>query len=128
MNSVDPNVNAILTNLSNLLKVFGGLLAANGFASSGLYFWSQLIAGAILVIGPAIWDTWNAIQNLRKAKAVGVAAGINLVHSGSAVSQDGESITSVGAPDAVPPKPVTLASADEIVKNFAPDPSTIAKK
>lgn len=124
-----PQMKGVLSAISNLCKVFGVVLAANGLASSGLYFWAQVIGGSIMVIGPAIWDVYEAISNAiasKRAQAVGVAAGINLTVSGAALAADGKTVVSAND-GSTPPKPVTMETAEQIVKDFGPAPSTIAK-
>jgi hypothetical protein len=95
-------------------------LKARGFSDPNT---QALIAGAAFSILAGIAATaygW-VLAKVNQAKAV--QAGVNLSVSGQAVTTDGEKITSLGSPDASPPKPVTTASAAEIVKQFAtPNP------
>lgn len=126
MATIDPKLNALLTSVSNLIKLGGAALAAKGLISPGIASDIEIWSGLVLVVGPLVWDVWNAVQGLRKAKAVGVQAGINLTASGQAVDSEGNAISRY-APDATPPKPVTLESAAEIVKTYGPAPADIGK-
>lgn len=118
---MNPNLNAFLTSVRALLLVLGGLLAEHGLEHSTYYSWIMIGAGSIMIVGPAVWGVWSSFSNWRKASAVGVAAGINMTIQGKAVTEGGEVISKFSA-DAqdTPPKPVTVASAAEIVANFAP--------
>lgn len=131
MNSTDPKVQSLLTSLSNLLKLIGTLVAGYGAVypmASHIATYFTITSGAILVIGPAIWDVYQTIQSIRLSKAVGVEAGIKMTVQGKAVTDEGHVISQFSAmSDATPPKPVTLETADKIVKDFGPAPSTIAK-
>ena len=123
---MNPNLNAFLTSVRALLLVIGGLLAEHGLEHSSYYSWVMIGAGSILVIGPAVWGVWSSIYNWHKAAAVGVAAGVNMTVAGKALAEDGSIISAFsGDNNATPPKPVTVATATEIVKDFAPPPSTI---
>ncbi len=97
-----------------------------GGACAGYGLFSQnavvLIASLAPTAAAALWSVWAAVQKVRQkkvAEAVGVQAGINLVTSGQALTIAGALLT-VANPDMTPPRPVTLQSAAEIVKNFAP--------
>lgn len=126
MATTNPSLNALLVSISNLLKLGGVALASKGLISPGIASDLEIWSGVILVVGPLVWDVWNAIQGLRKGKAVGVQAGINLTASGQAVDSQGAPISRFAA-DATPPKPVTLESAAEIVKTYGPAPADIGK-
>lgn len=110
---------ALFTSISTLCKVLGTLLAAQGLASSGAYFWLELVGGSVMVVGPAIYDVVAHALALYKAQAVGVQAGINLTVSGRALAADGKTVVAEND-GATPPKQVTLATAAEIVKDFPP--------
>lgn len=115
---MNPQLNAVLSSIRSLLMVLGTVLAAHGLAASGLYFWVQLAAGSVMVVGPAIWGVYTSIENYRRARATGVQAGINLVTSGKAITEDGSVVSKLDG--TTPPKAVTLATADQIIKDFAP--------
>jgi hypothetical protein len=122
---IDPNdqtMAPVFTALRVLLVTIGGVLAGEGLANTGAYKWIMIAAGAVGVVGPAAWGLYVAITNAaraRQAQAKAVQSGINLVVAGQALTNEGELIQ-VANPDTTPPKPVTLRTASEIVKNFAP--------
>lgn len=116
---MNPNLNAFLTQLKLFLVLIGGLMAEQGLDHTTAYKWVMLVAGSCVALGSSAWALWASFANWRKAAAVGVQAGINLTTSGQAVDHDGKVISSF-APGATPPMPVTVASAAEIIKNFAP--------
>lgn len=115
----DPNVTKLLIAVSGLCKILGLLLVAHGLGDSKVYFWVQTVGGSVMIVGPAIWDVWMSIAGFAKARAVGVQAGINLTASGKAVADDGTVISSFSG-EGTPPKPVTIATAAQIVKDFGP--------
>lgn len=119
MNSTDPRIASALTALSNLIKIAGIALGSAGLITPGLNAKFEIYAGLVMVIGPALWDVWASFSGLRQGKAEGVQAGINLTVSGRTVDSEGNPISAF-ASDASPPKPVTLASAAQIVKTFGP--------
>lgn len=124
---MNPNLNAFLTQLKLFLVLIGGIMAEQGLEQTTVYHYIMLIAGSILVVGNAAWALWASYSNWRNASAVGVAAGINMTVQGKAITQDGTVISKFGAEsETTPPKPVTVATAAEIVANFAPS-TTIAK-
>lgn len=123
---MNPNLNALLSSLRALLITIGGVMAAKGLENTGAYFWVMTAAGSTMVVGPAIWGVWSAFSNWRKASAVGVQAGVNMTVAGKALATDG--VTVVTSNDgSTPPLQVTLATAAQIVKDFAPPTSSIAK-
>lgn len=118
---MDPKVTAMFSSLRNLLMVASGILATLGLTASPAYKWIMIAAGAVGVVGPAIWDFAATIKALLTAQAVGAAAGIKMTAQGKALAEDGTVISKFSADmDATPPKPVTVATASEIVKNFGP--------
>lgn len=123
---MNPNFNAFLTQLKLFLIVIGTLLAEQGLDHTTAYKWIMLASGSVIVIGNAGWALWSSYSNWRKAAAVGAQATLNMMASGKAVDQEGNFISKF-SPDAVPPKPITVASATEIVKNFAPPAGSITK-
>lgn len=119
---MDPKVTAMFSSLRNLLMVASGILATLGLTASPAYKWIMISAGAVGVVGPAIWDFAATIKALLSAQAVGAAAGIKMTTQGKALASDGETVItrfSAGL-DATPPKPVTLQTAQQIVKDFGP--------
>lgn len=123
---MNPNLNALLTAVRTLLLVVGGIMAKEGFEHSTIYSVVMILSGSIMVLGPAVWGVWSSFSNWRKASAVGVAAGINMTIRGKALAEDGTTVVSA-FDGATPPKPVTIATAAEIVKDFAPPTASIAK-
>jgi hypothetical protein len=117
---MNPNLNAFLSSVRALLLVIGGLLAEHGLEHSTAYSYIMIAAGSILVVGPAIWGVWSAFDNWHKAAAIGTQSGINLVLSGKALAADGKTLISQLGPNSTPVKPVTVETATEIVKDFAP--------
>lgn len=125
---MNPNLNAFLAQVRVFLLLIGGFMVEQGFDHTTAYKWIMVAAGSIVVLGNAVWALWSSYANWRKASAVGVAAGINMTVQGKAVTESGEVISKFSAEASdTPPKPVTVASAAEIVANFAPPPATIAK-
>lgn len=116
---MNPNLNAFLSSLRALLLVIGGLLAEHGLEHTTYYSDVMIAAGAVMVVGPAIWGVWSALVNWHKAAAIGSQATLNMVAAGKAIAADGTTLTAVGT-GTTPPKAVTIATAAEIVKDFAP--------
>jgi hypothetical protein len=85
--------------------------------------WLTATLISVLVgVATFVWG-WFLTQ-INQAKAV--QAGVNLTTSGNALAADGSVITKFQADSgSTPPKPVTVASAQQIVKDFAP--ATIPK-
>lgn len=119
MNATDPNVQAVLSQIRAVLVFAGGIMASLGYANTSAYHLIMIASGAVVAGGSAIWGLYTALVTLRKARAVGVQAGINLATSGQAIDSQGN-IISKFAPGATPPKQVTLQTSDQIVKDFAP--------
>jgi len=117
---MNPNLNAFLTQLKLFLVLVGGLMAEQGYDHTTAYKWVMLASGSCIALGSSAWALWASFANWRKAAAVGVAAGINLTVAGKAVTDDGKVISQFATPDATPPKPVTVETAAQIVKDFAP--------
>ena len=117
---MNPALNAFLSNVRILLVILGGLMVELGIDHLPEYKWIMIAAGSITVLGNAVWAAWSSFMNWRKAAAVGVAAGINLTVQGKALAADGVSVVSAND-GSTPPLPVTIATAAEIVKEFAPD-------
>lgn len=124
---MNPNLNAFLAQLRIVLIVFGSILAEQGLDHSAIYKWVMFGAGSVVVLGNALWALWASFSNWRKASAIGVAAGINMTAQGKAVTDDGQPISAFSSEAVTPPKAVTIASAAEIVANFAPPSASIAK-
>lgn len=124
---MNPNLNAFLTSVRALLMVIGTLMAEQGLDHTSAYKYIMLVAGSLMVVGPAVWGVWSSFSNWRKASAVGVAAGINMTVAGKAVDHEGNAISAFSQAAETPPKAVTVASAADIVKEFAPPTASIAQ-
>jgi hypothetical protein len=115
----DTSMDPVWSALRAAVIAIGGGLVSYGLASKS----TVTIAAALTpTVAAALWGlyvAWTRAHQKKLAQAVGVQAGINLVVAGKALTDSGSLLT-VNAPDATPPKPVTLASAEQIVKNFAP--------
>ena len=74
MNSTDPNINGILSSVRILLITIGGVMAGDGLQNTTAYHWVMIIAGSIMVVGPAAWGVYSSFVNFRRARAVGVHA------------------------------------------------------
>lgn len=125
---VDPN-DATLSPLWTALRIFllavgVEMLNIGVSTTSPVYHWTIIAAGAVTTIGPAVWGVWVAITHAARAireRAKNVQAGVNLVTSGNAVSVDGHVLEVVNPAGAsTVPRQVTLASAAEIARKFAP--------
>lgn len=125
---MNPNLNAFLSQLRVVLIILGSLLAEQGMDHTIVYKYLLVASGSVVVLGNALWALWASYSNWRKASAVGVQAGINLTASGQALSEAGEVISQFSSAAATPPKPVTVATAAEIVANFGPNPGEISSK
>lgn len=65
---MDPSLQPILSAVRSLLIVAGTFLAAHGYAHGGEDL--QLAAGAIMVVGPALWGVYSAISHYRTTHAL----------------------------------------------------------
>lgn len=115
----ESQLNGTLSALRTALLLVGAFLAKNGFEQSGLYANVELVASGILIIGPGVWGVYAAIMGILKAHAVGVQAGIDLTVSGKALAADGVTLVTANN-GTTPPLPVTVATAQQIVKDFPP--------
>lgn len=123
----EGNINAVFSSVRTLLTILGTVLAGHGFSETGLYYWVELSSATIMIVGPAGWGVYSAISTFlkkRQAVAVGVQAGINLTLSNKALDIHGSVIPVEASP---PAKPVTIAAAQEIVKQFGTGDGTQAK-
>ena len=124
---MNPKVLAVFVAGRGLCIAIGAAMLALNFGDTHAYTIVMQIAGSIMIVGPIIWGIVEKLVVFGKALAVAVQAGINLTLSGQTVDTEGHPISKFTA-DATPPKQVTVASAAEIVKDFAPPPSAIEKK
>src|ERR1700744_3946084 len=110
-------INAMFSSIRSFLIIVGTILAGYGFTNKNpLYFWIEVIAGTITVIGPAAWGVYVSICHVletRKKVTQAVNAGLNLAASGQMMTVQ----TTEGA---VVPVPANTETAAEIVKTFAP--------
>lgn len=116
---MNPNLNAFLASVRSFLLILGGLMVEQGLDHTTIYKYLLLAAGSVVVVGNGAWAVWSSYSNWRKASAVGVAAGVNMAVQGKAVADDGTVISKFNG-EGTPPKPVTVATAAQIVKDFAP--------
>lgn len=122
----DPRILAFLSGVRSVLLGFGVLMAVLHFDHTEAYKWIIVISGSVVAVGSAAWGVFTQLVTLRKLAAAAVQAGINLAVSGQAVTADGKVISQFsGQSDATPPRPVTVATATEIMKDFAPPSSAI---
>lgn len=119
-NSSDPKVQALFTQLRMLFIAIGAVIAYAGYDASPAYKWVMMAGGAVLIIGPAIWDFIATVNALLHTQAVGVASGLNLAVSGKAVDREGNVISQFSPNAETPPRAPTIESAQEIVKAFSP--------
>lgn len=110
----------IIRVLASAAAAIAGIIAtwlnAHGFHDPNL---KLMLSGLLLSLlcggGSLIWGF--VLAKINQAKAV--QAGVNLVASGNALAADGQTV--VAANDgSTPPKPVTVQTATQIVKDFAP--------
>lgn len=122
MKSTDPRVVAWISQLRSLLMVAGTVMATLGLTASPAYQWIMIGGGIVTAVVPAVWDFIALTAALFHVQAVGVASGVAMTTQGKALASDGETvITKFGAgPEATPPKPITVETATQIVKDFAP--------
>jgi hypothetical protein len=124
MNQDSASMNGVWSSLRALLIAIGGALVTGGVITntSKAYTLIMFASGAVLVVGPAAWGVYTAVVRAidgRKKVAQAVQAGINLTVSGQALAADGKTVVSMND-GSTPPLPVTLATAAQIVKDFAP--------
>ena len=123
---MNPNVLAFFAALRSVLIAVGAVMTYLNLGHTEVYGVIMQAAGCIMVLGPLCWAVFDKLVTLRKTFAAAVQAGIDLVLSGNAVDHEGKPISSLN-PDATPSKPVTVASAAEIIKEYAPPPADIKK-
>ena len=125
----DETMAPVWTAIRIFLLSVGAAMLDHGFtAKSNAYTGVIIAAGLVTTLGPAAWGVYAAVTNARRAKqekAKAVQAGLNLAASGQMLDSEGKPITAFNAGEGTPPLPVTLQSASEIVKKFAP--ATAAK-
>ena len=125
-------MNAPLTQAQFMVTLRYVIFAGGMWLSGHKYISADSVntmVSAGMIIGPLAWayiDKWLKSHQAAAQNAAAVQAGINLVMSKSAVTKDGNAITSLDAGD-TPPKPVTVQSSKEIIKVFAPDSASVAK-
>lgn len=117
---VKPEVVAFLASVRIFCTVLGTLMAKEGWDHNGFYHAIMFTAGSVMALGCGAYGVYATFRNMWRALAVGTQAGINLAVSGKAVDSHGNVIEKFTDPDSTPPKPVTVETAKEIVKDFAP--------
>lgn len=126
MNSSLTQANFI-TSLRYIISVGTAWAAGKGYITQDAV--NAILAG-VLIVGPALWGMLDnyLMKHQRVAReAAAVQAGIELVTQGKALAADGTTIVVAHDPGSTPPKPVTVQTAQEIIKDFAPDPKAVAK-
>lgn len=123
---MNPNILAVAAALRGVLIAAGALLVGLNLGSTHTYALVMQASGAVMVVIPLAWSLFTYLVTLKQAIAAAVQAGINLTLSGKAVDHAGNPISKF-APDASPPKDVTVTSAAQIVKDYAPPQAEIAK-
>lgn len=116
---MNPNIIAVFAAARGVLIAVGAIMLYLNLGDTHIYAMVMQASGAIMVAGPMAWAIFEKLVTLKEAIAVAVQAGINLSTSGQAVDHDGKTISKFAA-DATPPKPVTIETAAQIVKDFAP--------
>lgn len=105
-------VNSFFSSVRSFLIVMGTILAGYGFTSkSPIYFWTEAIAGSIMVVGPAAYSMYVAamrVINDRKKTTIAVNATMALAASGNMI------VDRTGTP-----VKATEESAAQIVKDYA---------
>jgi len=124
---MNPKILAVFVAARGVCIAVGAGMMALNYGDTHAYSVVMQVAGSIMVVGPILWGIFEKLVVFGRALAVAVQAGINLTLSGRTVDDAGHPISQF-SPGATPPKQVTVASAAEIVKDFAPPPSTIEKK
>jgi hypothetical protein len=114
-NGTDGSMDAVFSSTRSLLIAIGALMAAHGATNTGLYEVIQIAAGGIMVVGPAAWGVWNAIQKARTKKEAVSEAVTTAVNAGLNLAAAGKMLTN---PDGTP-VPATADSAKAIVQNFS---------
>lgn len=119
---MDPKVSQLIMNGSNLCKAIGAVMLMYGLNKTyaSFYFWLGVVGGGFTIVVPVILDSIMIVREIVRGQAVGVQAGINLVLAGEAKTTTGNKITEIGLIGAPPPLPVTLQSAQQIVKDCGP--------
>lgn len=117
MNPTSITQDQFLTSLRYLIVWAGAYATGRGYISSETL---GNIVTISAVLGPLAWGlyvNWQKSQQTKIATAAGVQAGINLTVASSALDVNNNPIRVGGG---FPAKPVTLATAPDIVKNFGP--------
>jgi hypothetical protein len=114
-------MNGVWSAVRGILIALGGALATGGVITqtSPVYFWIMFASGAVMIIGPAGYNLYTAINRAwvaAEAKKQTVNATLNLVASGDMEAISGAKVL---LPEGVVLKPATVASAAEIVKNYS---------
>jgi hypothetical protein len=124
---MNPKILAVFVAARGVLIAVGAAMIALNLGDTHFYSIVMQVAGSIMVVGPIVWGIVEKFVVFAKALAVAVQAGMNITLSGKTVDQAGHPISAY-SPDATPPKQVTVASAAEIIKDFAPSAASIETK
>ena len=90
---------------------------------------ATMILGVALILGPPMWaflDNYLKQHQSIAREAAAVQAGIELVANDKALAADGTTIVTAKQ-GTTPPRTVTIATAQEIIKDYAPPAASIAK-
>lgn len=115
-----------LTSVRYLLFTAGTWMASHGYIQEASI---NTMLSVALIAGPLAWaylNNWLKNHKGAAEKAAAVQAGIELVTQGKALAADGTTLVTVSS-GMTPPKPVTVETAKEIIRDFAPDPKAVAK-
>jgi hypothetical protein len=115
-----------MTSARYLIFLAGNWLATHNYISDSSV---NTMVSAVLILGPLAWaylNNWLKNHKGAAENAAAVQAGIELVTQGKALASDGSTLVSVNS-GMTPPKPVTVETAKEIIRDFAPDPKAVAK-
>jgi glucose dehydrogenase len=115
--SSDLAVQQLCSALRTLLILLGTVLAGHGLGDSGLYFWVELAAGGVMILGPGAWGVWNAYLNVvktRKRETLAVRAGVALQQAAMAGA-----ISRGTGNGAIVPELITHAEAQSAIVAFA---------
>lgn len=115
----EAQLNGALSALRALLIAVGVWAVQNGLSHTGWYEGVELVASALLVVGPTLWGMWVAVAGLVKAHQAGINAAFKLI-------EDGKALDIHGAPIQVSAtlKPVTAETTKQIMATgTAPPPA-----
>jgi hypothetical protein len=119
MNDTDASMESLKSALRSLIIAVGFGLSGYGLVSHDNVMIFASVGPPVAAAAWGVYEAWQKVKQKRADQAKAVAAGINLVVAGQAITDNGKLIQ-VANPDLTPPKAVTETSAQQIIKNFAP--------